>query len=929
MKFKHLIIFLLLPLVNFGQELPPVEVFMPEIYGAEDQNWAIDQGDDKSIYFANNKGLLTYNGARWVLYNSPNSSIVRSVKVIGDKIYTGCYMDFGFWTRDEFGSLNYTSIVETKNVTLLDDEEFWNILELEKWLVFQSLDRIYIYNTEDGTFNIIDSKTTITKVYNVDGVIYFQKINQGIYKIERGTEVLVSEDPNLKDRIIVNVFKDNNQLLVQTKENGFFTLVNNKATPWDIKLNSKLANYSVYNSIQLRNGDYVLGTVSNGLIYINSKKEITQEINQSMGLGNNTILSLLEDSSGNVWLGLDHGINNINYAAPFRVYKDDLGILGTIYTTLVDKNILYLGTNQGLFFKDNTKKEPFKFIRGTEGQVWNLQKLNNTIFCSHDKGTFIINGTRADKIIGTTGTWLIKEIKNNPNLLLQGNYNGLYLLKKVSNKWILNNKLEGFNISSRYIEFISPKEILINHEHKGIYKLSIDNNYQRVLSFNKTDTKKSIKSSLISYDDAILYGSDLGVYSYDQSSNSFIKENLFSKLYDSLDYSSGKLISANRKLFAFTNQNITFAERGKLSSEYQLLYLPLPNSLRETKDGYENILYIGDEKYLIGTTRGYIISTLNTNDEADYKITLDAISAHQLNQQPKALNLSQESILNNEENHLKFSFSVRDYSKYLPSLYQYRLINFNDNWSQWSLNPDAYFENLPYGEYTFEARAKLGNMETSNTIQYNFTIRKPWYLKSSAIIIYFLVGFLLVVVIHLIYRGYYKKQRKKLLLQKEKELEIKQLENEQQLMYFKNLDLEKDIEAKNRELGMSAMNLVKRNELLSTIKKELSSTKSVDDVKNVVKLINKNLDTTDDWKLFEEAFNNADKDFIKKLKSQHPNLTSNDLRLCTYLRLNLSSKEIAPLLNISIRSVEVKRYRLRKKMNLPHEASLSNYILSM
>ena len=160
-------------------------------------------------------------------------------------------------------------------------------------------------------------------------------------------------------------------------------------------------------------------------------------------------------------------------------------------------------------------------------------------------------------------------------------------------------------------------------------------------------------------------------------------------------------------------------------------------------------------------------------------------------------------------------------------------------------------------------------------------------------------------------------------------MEIKQLENEQQLMHYKNLDLQKDIEAKNRELGMSAMNLVKRNELLGHIKKELSTAKNIEDISKVIKLINRNLNTNDDWKLFEEAFNTADKDFIKKLKTLHSNLTSNDLRLCTYLRLNLSSKEIAPLLNISLRSVEVKRYRLRKKMNLPHEASLTDYILAL
>ena len=81
--------------------------------------------------------------------------------------------------------------------------------------------------------------------------------------------------------------------------------------------------------------------------------------------------------------------------------------------------------------------------------------------------------------------------------------------------------------------------------------------------------------------------------------------------------------------------------------------------------------------------------------------------------------------------------------------------------------------------------------------------------------------------------------------------------------------------------------------------------------------------------MFREAFNNVDRGFIKKLKSLHPNLTPKDLRLCAYLRLNLVSKEIAPLLNISARSVEIKRYRLRKKMNLPHEKSLVEYILEI
>ena len=187
---------------------------------------------------------------------------------------------------------------------------------------------------------------------------------------------------------------------------------------------------------------------------------------------------------------------------------------------------------------------------------------------------------------------------------------------------------------------------------------------------------------------------------------------------------------------------------------------------------------------------------------------------------------------------------------------------------------------------------------------------------------------LLILLTHNIYKSYYKKQREKLLYKSQRELALKELENKQQLMNYKNERLEQDINNKNRELAISTMSLIKKNEFLNNIKNELKTTKD-GNLSFVVKLIDKNLNNTDDWKLFEEAFNNADKDFLKKMKEVHPKLTSNDLRLCAYLRLNLSSKEIAPLLNISHKSVEVKRYRLRKKMGLAHESSLTNYILEV
>jgi AraC family chitin signaling transcriptional activator len=119
--------------------------------------------------------------------------------------------------------------------------------------------------------------------------------------------------------------------------------------------------------------------------------------------------------------------------------------------------------------------------------------------------------------------------------------------------------------------------------------------------------------------------------------------------------------------------------------------------------------------------------------------------------------------------------------------------------------------------------------------------------------------------------------------------------------------------------------------LLEFIKEDLKKTNSDENrsIKSVISTINKNITGKDSWSVFKEAFENTDKDFFKKVKELHPSLTSNDLRLCAYLRLNLTSKEIAPMLNISVRSVEIKRYRLRKKMELVHEQGLAEYILAV
>ena len=915
-----------------AQELPPIINFLPEDYNAQNQNWAVSQSQDKLIYVANNSGLLEYNGASWRIYPSPNQSIIRSVNVINGLVYTGSYMEFGYWEKDNFGKLNYTSLSQNLQKELIDDEQFWNIIAFDdNWVLFQSLNRIYSYNLRNNSFKIIESTSTISKIYKVDGSIFFQDLNHGLYKIVNGEKKLVTDDLISKNDIIVNLFVSDNRILVLSQHNGFFEIINGKLQELKISSNALIKSKSIYSAIQLKDKSFVLGTISDGLLHINEQGDLLMTIKKN-GLLNNTVLSLFEDKQNNLWLGLDNGLSCINMKSPFKVYHDYEGVLGSIYTSAVYDDKMYLGTNEGLFYKNRNSKDDFQFVQGTEGQVWSLVKQDNTLFCSHNTGTFIVDGNVATKIPKTQGSWDIKPL-DNKNLLLQGSYDGLYILEKKDNKWGVRNKIQGFNISSRNFEEMPNNKIFVNHEYKGIYKIEVDNNFSKTLNLTIDSISKGANSSILKYNGSLLYAYKDGIYKYAESSNRFAIDSVLSKAYTKEEYSSGKLVSTTNSeiLWNFSNSNINYFTKGELTTTPKINRIPLKQSLRKSIVGYENVLHLNDLEYLFGGSSEYLTVDLSKLKQEVFDISIDYIS------KGKSKNSNELEILDaklkgkfkSDENHIEIAFNVPQYNKYFETNYQYKLEGIYDEWSDWSTKSTELFENLPPGDYTFNVKAKIGNKLSKNVASYSFSKNKPWYTSNLMLILYALGVLVFSIFMHHVYKRYYKKQKQKLVEKNNREFKLAQSEKEKEIVEIKNEQLEQENKSKGRELAASTMNIIKKNELLNTIKGELVHLKDKELIQPVIKIIDKSLSQNDDWEFFQEAFNNADKDFLQKVKHMYPNLTPNDLRLCAYLRLNLSSKEIAPLLNISHKSVEIKRYRLRKKMNLSSADNLVNCILEI
>ena len=223
-KLFFLLLFGFLYAALQSQELPPIQNYSPQDYSGETQNWSISQDLSNTMYFANNKGLVTFNGERWMLFPSPNQSIIRSLNVINNKVYGGMYMEFGYWEKNDLGTLDYTSLSKKHNLNLIEDEQFWKIISLQNWILFQSLNRIYIYNSLDDSINIIESESGITKMFKTNEDIFFQKTNDGLYKVENGKEVLISNHKIINESKLINVFDDQTVILLQTQDNGFYNL---------------------------------------------------------------------------------------------------------------------------------------------------------------------------------------------------------------------------------------------------------------------------------------------------------------------------------------------------------------------------------------------------------------------------------------------------------------------------------------------------------------------------------------------------------------------------------------------------------------------------------------------------------------------------------------------------------------------------------
>ena len=353
-------------------------------------------------------------------------------------------------------------------------------------------------------------------------------------------------------------------------------------------------------------------------------------------------------------------------------------------------------------------------------------------------------------------------------------------------------------------------------------------------------------------------------------------------------------------------------------------------------ENYNNVFVDNDVVYfnLNNGIASYSKNTDSLSPTLESALSLSSVTASSSDKKEKRLPLSGNVELESNYRDLLFSVSLPHYNKL--SVHFHYVLQGGQGMALTSdlKEPEIRYGSLDYGEYTFQAEAYNDLGQKIGEVEYHFAIARPFYLSYYAFALY------LIVLTALVY--FFSKWRANRAMEKKrKEYEaeqvqqnIKMREQEHLITLQQQQLLEAELSAKSKDLASMALGVFAKNEVLEKLRTVVQESLvkgqyGRKNLESLLKLINENIETQEFWDVFQNNFDLIHEKFFRNLRERYPSLTATDLRFCALLRLNLSTKDIAQMTNLTIRGVEAARYRLRKKLDIPDGTGLVDFLIDL
>jgi ligand-binding sensor domain-containing protein len=524
--------------------------YSPKTYQASEQNWAIVQDNRDVMYFGNNdNGILEYDGVNWRKIPVKNKSIVRSfAKDSLGTIYVGAVGDFGMLTPKSNGKLIYESFVYKLDSLYKDFNDIWKIYVRNDGVYFCSLkyifhyfnDSIVAYNLKDGAFF----------TFLIKDELFIGNYLDGLKKFENDSLFLINGGHLFSKKGIYTLNPYNQEMLVGTYPDGLYIFSPEKGTIVDRFQNSPANSFLIKNQLYcsqvINKNEYVFGTIHNGTIKMDQSGNVLNHYNKSSGLQDETVTSIYIDKNKNTWLSLNNGISKLEQNNALSKFDEKNGLKGSVLDLCEFNNNLIVATTVGVFYLsiDKDGYPTFIDIEEVSKQTWSLLPIQingyNKLLVGTINGLYEIDRNFEVKYIDQSiRDKKEKEGKNYIQKLYRSNldstivhvalWNGAFSIKLKNNRWV---REKSYKVNNANIQDISEDEsgnLWLSTVYDGLIKMTNDSvrtilNKENGLSSNKQIT-------FLNYDDKLLFGTESGIYQFDESNKTFSPFNEFSSDY--------------------------------------------------------------------------------------------------------------------------------------------------------------------------------------------------------------------------------------------------------------------------------------------------------------------------------------------------------------------------------------------------------------
>ena len=737
---------------GFNYPYLEIDSFSTKEFKGSNQTWGITQNSDGRMYFANQGGILIYDGKTWKTVFAEKDAPARSISFSPDgRLLIGTMGDVGKLISNIEGKPYYVSLLsEEQNNKISDSQVVYEVIPLsEQEILLRTKNSLYIHSDNELKTIKNPQKYKFGVAKYIDNEIYVYCIGHGICRVNGESLKIIEGTQSFNNSGLgINYFEkiSAEEMLLVTRREGIFILNNGDLRKIDIS-NNLLNSTNIYRGIRLRNGNLALATYDGIFILDNSINPIIH-IDRNSGLLADNVRSLFEDGDGNLWAGLNNGISKIKISSPIKSYPQKFaGINSKTRDMAIFNDTVFIATDIGikkLTINYDILREQFDNVipDDLKTQVWGLVPLDGSLFIASNFGLGkFIDGKYINEIdFKITGrVYNIEISKYLPKTLFLATAKGLFIYEPDSNN-ILSVKLDKGKV------WVLKEDVLNGSLWtkiigEGVYKIDLSNYYKNsknitVKKYTHEDglPDNTYRSLVFNYiNDKILLGTKYGTFYLDEDKNKFINfggdENNTEFFNSFIKYSEqlGDVawlgiedkseLGRNVSFFSLDNNfQVNPLPLTSLGNEFNLKFYPIGNQVVITSSAGLSVV----EKNLVTVNplgKTFINEALVNNRSFLNAGTLKVFHGGDVD-------LPDE--FSYDQNKFNFSIAATDYSNENEILFRYKLIGVDD-FSNWAKNNYVTYTNLLPGLYKLVVESKNYFGQQLQPYEYEFTITPPWW----------------------------------------------------------------------------------------------------------------------------------------------------------------------------------------------------------